>query len=458
MPGCEPAHTAAVARILGPSGRPVGTGFLIGPGLVATCAHTVATVLGADQHRPRRPDGRVAVDFPGGIAGSRMTARVCGWVPVHAGGSGDIAVLELDAMPVAVPVAVSWGAAPMAAGRTFRIRCAARRGPGIETVPGRFGPAVVSLGTPELDVDPGIPPISDHCSGAPVFDDVTGRVVGMATVCRGGAADGAPTAIPIRNVLHVLPAGPAFPPPAPPLGLPVAVCEPTPDAGSVSDVVPVVGVYGLRTFRVVRGRLAPVGVHGDSEAWSDGTCVARCDYHPHRRADEHRPPDELCSCGVYCFRELSRLRREYPMAHGVVAVIALEGGVLEGDHGWRAEAARVVALWERGPAKVDPLPDVTRYSDVGDMIRAYPGIHAEPLYAKPDRTSARGRSAAARWVEMVVPAIGVLVCSAVWTGLLALVDLWATHALHLGKWLAFGGVTTTVYLLMLGAMVALGDP
>ncbi|MEV5651005.1 hypothetical protein AB0L57_22365 [Nocardia sp. NPDC052254] len=417
------ADAAPVALILGRSGDPVGTGFLIGHRLLATCAHTVAMALDADPCRPHRPYAPIAVDFPG-EAGVRMTARVCVWVPAYAGGCGDIAVLELEATPPYAPVAVSHGTDP-AAGHSFQMRCAADTGADIETVTGWFGPTVASLGTPELHVGHGARRCSDRCSGAPVFDEVTGRVIGMAMVCHGGPADRARTVVPIAEVLRVVPGGPTPVEPVPPAERPGPAGESEPDIGRGLDAEPVVGVYGLRTFQVLRGKLGSVGVHSRSGDWHDGTCVARCDFYWHRRVDEHRVPAESCSCGVYCFRDLGRLRSEYSMANDVVAVIALEGRVLEGHRGWRAEAARVVALWTADPATVDPLPDVTRYSDVEEMIRAYPGIdlgHAREAHGPASwANTARGTvPASGSWSETTWTAalflVGALmVVSAIWT-------------------------------------------
>ncbi len=453
------AESAAVTRILGPSGRPVGTGFLIGPRLVATCAHTVAVALDADRHRLRRPYVPVAVDFPGAVAGSRMLGQVRGWVPVYAGGCGDIAVLELDATPPALPLAVSRDADSAAAGRAFRMLSIADPGPGVDVATGRFGSAVGSLGVPEMHFDPGTGPVSDRRSGAPVFDAETGRVVGMARVCCGGAADGVPIVVPIADVLRVLASGPA------PDGSAATAERSSPASESETDrdVEPAVGVYGLRTFRVIRGKLAPVGVHG-SRDWRDGTCVARCDYS--RRGNHgHRAPDELCTCGVYCFRDLWRLRAGYPMAQDVVAVIALEGRVLEGEYGWRAEAARVLALWERVPATVKALPHVTRYRDVEAMIRDYPGIDIGSLLSWPGSvTSANSASAhraplgvpmpgprpRSRWAGALFTVFAATASSVLWAGFGLLLDRWVTHTYHLGEYLAAAGVLVLIHLLVLG--------
>jgi hypothetical protein len=54
----------SVVRVLDASGEVAGAGFLIGPDLVATCAHVVAEAVGADAYSNRTPDRRVRVDLP----------------------------------------------------------------------------------------------------------------------------------------------------------------------------------------------------------------------------------------------------------------------------------------------------------------------------------------------------------------------------------------------------------
>lgn len=108
---------------------------------------------------------------------------------------------------------------------------------------------------------------------------------------------------------------------------------------------------------------------GNSTAWRDGTCIAECS-----KGARHQAPADGCTCGVYSFRDLDHLRRQYSKSATLVGVIALEGRVVEGDSGWRAQAARLVALWEQAPGVVDVLLGVKRYRQVDDMVRAYSGL------------------------------------------------------------------------------------
>lgn len=146
-----------------------------------------------------------------------------------------------------------------------------------------------------------------------------------------------------------------------------------------------VGLYGLRTFSVeeLTGTLLPLNMPlGLSDrrdyfrTWAGGTCIAKCWFNPC-----HSPPEPNCTCGIYCIRELSNLRRQYSQANGLVAVVALEGQVIEGERGWRAQAARVVAMWAAPHVITPPLhkrinrqvPNLRWLSSPGEL-RNYPGV------------------------------------------------------------------------------------
>lgn len=143
---------------------------------------------------------------------------------------------------------------------------------------------------------------------------------------------------------------------------------------------PVVGVYGLRTFRITEdGDLDCVVVRTTENEWPGGACIARCAV-----VDRHTPPVDDCNCGVYSFRSLHAVTKEYPQGGYVLAVVALEGETIEGSRGWRSRAARVVALWVsdelpyRAVAGLKrKLRFVTFYTDPVAMVGAYPGLSVE---------------------------------------------------------------------------------
>jgi len=133
-----------------------------------------------------------------------------------------------------------------------------------------------------------------------------------------------------------------------------------------------VGQYGLRTFHVSEdGYLLPVNamVHDSrliNTSWKNGTCIAQC-----AMERNHPVPDDGCTCGIYSFPTVDQVRRQYPSGYTLLAVVSLEGRVIEGERGWRSEAARIVALWMPRAARLYP-------SDLGRITKQlttnYPGI------------------------------------------------------------------------------------
>ncbi|MGW4774871.1 hypothetical protein ACWEO2_43445 [Nocardia sp. NPDC004278] len=240
----------------------------------------------------------------------------------------------------------------------FRMLGVRNSGFGIVAVRGDFRTPVLDMSVVALEVAHHMPPISDCCSGAPVWDGGANTVIGMATVPDRRSVTRTAYMIPIQDVLRVVGSLQA-----PDADMREFYAEPD------SAAEPVVGVYGLRTFTVYHGTLRPVFKRGDGTAWRDGTCIAEC-----ITGARHQAPADGCTCGVYSFRDLNHLRRQYWESATIVGVIALEGRVVEGDSGWRAQAARLVALWEQVPGVVYGLPGVKRYRQVEDMVRAYSGL------------------------------------------------------------------------------------
>ncbi len=90
-------------RILKPTGETVGTGFLVAPNLVVTCAHVIKML-------PAGPGDRIDVCFTG--KKTSTTARVLSeyWRPDE---STDLAILQVDEVPAGVFPCV-WAAPPRA--------------------------------------------------------------------------------------------------------------------------------------------------------------------------------------------------------------------------------------------------------------------------------------------------------------------------------------------------------
>ena len=156
---------------------------------------------------------------------------------------------------------------------------------------------------------------------------------------------------------------------------------------------PVVGVYGLRTFRVsLDGNLLPLTQL--SIDWAGGRCIARCAV-----GGEHTAPETACTCGIHSFRDRAHLAKQFAAADSLVAVVALEGATVEGDRGWRSQAAQVVAVWiaddalpsHLRTAVLDRLPGVREYSSPEEMVAAYPGLTCAGGYP-PAPSLSRGAS------------------------------------------------------------------
>ena len=196
----------AVVRVLDRSGEVVGAGVLVGPDLVATCAHVVAEAVGADAGGPR-PTRAVVVDFPlraGSPAGPvRRAAQVHRWAPIDADGTGDVAILRLSepapagvVMPPLRRVDRLWDHRFRAFGFPNGMT------DGVWTT-GRIRSAQ-GTGWCQLQGSPGDQSIEEGFSGTPVWDDETGAVVGLMVAA---SRDDSTTAylIPVDHVLGLDP-------------------------------------------------------------------------------------------------------------------------------------------------------------------------------------------------------------------------------------------------------------
>ena len=115
-------------------------------------------------------------------------------------------------------------------------------------------------------------------------------------------------------------------------------------------------VRGYRRFRLSEDGLHP-GVH-DRGPWDGRLERAVC-----RAGEGHRAPDAGCRCGLYGWFHPADAWGDAGLAD-VDAVVAARGRIVLGDHGFRAEAARVVAV---------ALPGV-RHRHAQRLVRQYPGV------------------------------------------------------------------------------------
>ncbi|MFI6060501.1 trypsin-like peptidase domain-containing protein [Streptomyces sp. NPDC051286] len=164
--------SAAVAQILSGDGEVAGAGFLIAGDLVVTCAHVVRAA-------GRGPGDQVSVAFPNADRSPRFTGAVL-TEPWRAPEAEDIAVLRLDGTPTGVgPLPL--GSAKRCRGHQVRVFGFPRRAPST----GHFGYAtagdlLTTAAGPLLQLT-GANDLTTGFSGGPVFDEMTGRVVGMVT-------------------------------------------------------------------------------------------------------------------------------------------------------------------------------------------------------------------------------------------------------------------------------------
>lgn len=86
-----------LARVLNHAGQVTGAGFLVGNSHVITCAHVVNHSFGRSASSGARPAEKVTLDFPYFNPSAKATAKIVGWNPIRSDGSGDVAVLKLDA-------------------------------------------------------------------------------------------------------------------------------------------------------------------------------------------------------------------------------------------------------------------------------------------------------------------------------------------------------------------------
>ncbi|WP_084529773.1 nSTAND1 domain-containing NTPase [Nocardia crassostreae] len=194
--------SAAVARVLDATGEPVGTGFVIGPGHIATCAQVVTAAAGPEADVTA---ARVTVDFPLLPDAPRITARVHRWEPVRVDGRGDIAVLEMDGEVLGEVAAPPLWRADRPWGREFRtVGFPAELADGV-WVWGEFR-APQGIGWMQLHGASGSQPITGGFSGSPVWDAGSEAVVGMAVAVDRRRLTRTAFMIPVNEVLGLDPA------------------------------------------------------------------------------------------------------------------------------------------------------------------------------------------------------------------------------------------------------------
>ncbi|GAA2603388.1 MULTISPECIES: trypsin-like peptidase domain-containing protein [Streptomyces] len=184
------AWERGTARVLH-GGRPVGVAFLMPDRLLLTCAHVVASTADLPEDEPLPELFPVTLDFPLLPGRPEVSATVHFSVPVAADSSGDVAVLQLTGEPPPGAVPLRIVEADDLAGHRWRAfgfpKYSGRGGTkdaGIwtrGTVEGREG-----TGWWQLTCDEDVPfSLAGGFSGAPVWDEEYGGVIGVVVAVEG---------------------------------------------------------------------------------------------------------------------------------------------------------------------------------------------------------------------------------------------------------------------------------
>src|SRR5882724_3051236 len=194
----------AVVRVWARDDQVVGGGFLVGPDLVATCAHVVADAVGVDPYAADVPTASVRLDFPLARADSaRIVATVERWSPIRDDGGGDVALLRLTS-----PAPLDARMPPVR-----RVEKLWDHGFWVQGFPDGQIDGVWSTGLIrgeqgtrwfQLQSTPGEQRIEGGFSGTPVWDAESGAVVGMTVAADRGDTTTA-YLIPIEQVLGLDP-------------------------------------------------------------------------------------------------------------------------------------------------------------------------------------------------------------------------------------------------------------
>jgi hypothetical protein len=127
-------------------------------------------------------------------------------------------------------------------------------------------------------------------------------------------------------------------------------------------ILPAGRVAGVRTWRLAPTLWAKMGGWLWSITLSD--CWRRMDSDPAFEWKEakcdfgHSPPGEGCTCGIYAYHEPSGLGR-MPMPESASGVIIADGEIIPATLGFRAQYAKVAAIFDFGTPTFGPPPLAT---------------------------------------------------------------------------------------------------
>ena len=202
------AFKAAYVRISTEDSVPVGAGFLVSDdGHLLTCAHVVSAALRISNDQSEKPQGTVHLDFPF-LNAAASTAHVEHWLPPSGPSTnpnGDIAVLRL----AAVPPDGAQSAHPVREEELFGRKFQAYGYPrGYDAGVWAYGELRDRLGNDWLQVEDTKEMgrgIEQGFSGGPIWDQETGRTVGMVVAATKDKAEKVGFAIPTELLARVWP-------------------------------------------------------------------------------------------------------------------------------------------------------------------------------------------------------------------------------------------------------------
>ena len=101
------------------------------------------------------------------------------------------------------------------------------------------------------------------------------------------------------------------------------------------------------------------------------TKVAHLSHSAEEKLPEHQPPYDECTCGIYALNSFLTEGEIRPwQSDAIVGVVLLWGHVLEGDRGYRAQYAKVVALWmdSENPERIDLITQMAEMYKVPIVV------------------------------------------------------------------------------------------
>ena len=197
----------AVARILTPDGEVVGAGFLIAPDTVCTCAHVVDRAVRMPGAEPSAdaPRDTVGLDFPLMDSAAVHRATVVTWRPAIVDGDGDVALLRLPAVPAAGSAPVRLVGGGDAWDHRFRVLGFPTGSDQGVWANGRVRAPVGGRWTALSEEYDRIRRISPGFSGAPVWDEDLGGVIGMLVAAERGTGESVAYLVPAAELVGLRP-------------------------------------------------------------------------------------------------------------------------------------------------------------------------------------------------------------------------------------------------------------